>query len=280
MIHSFEDRGKSILDKSETSITPHDFVRRLAKDADIAPGEARRVLKHLVSTGEVTYSYDFGSTHVEPSFLRPVQITDHFILSPWPTFPKHPFLEIVIAPGISFGSGRHPTTRLCLAAIDHAFLSASMLDSFTANSPPSLPLLPKPFPGRAADVGTGSGVLALALVQAGCSSCLALDTDLNCASEAMHNAALNHLEKKIEVTTDLLDHTHGSFSVIAANLRFPTLKSLAPLFYKVMEPQGILILSGIKTSELDNLIANYSRLGFTMTWSKNEKSWSAVIFNK
>lgn len=288
MTRSVEQRAKSILDKSETRITPGDFAKKLTKEIGITLGEARKVLKHLVSTGEVTYSYDFGSTHVEPSFLRPVRITDHFILTPWPTAPKHPLLEIIIAPGISFGSGRHPTTRLCLAAIDHALLApcdgrdppAPMSAGFPPDARPSLNVQPKPSLGRAADVGTGSGVLALAMVLAGCSSCLALDTDLNCASEAMHNAALNKLEKKIEVTTDLLNHSHGPFSVIAANLRFPTLKNLADLFYTLIEPQGTLILSGIKTSEIDQLISHYQLLGFTRTWNKNEKSWSAVVFQK
>jgi ribosomal protein L11 methyltransferase len=262
-------RAKQIVTESEFRITPRDFARRLAMDAGIAPGQARTVLKHLISTNELTYSYDFGATHVEPSFAKPVKVTAHFVLSPWKTenqgFPNQdPLVEIVIAPGISFGSGRHPTTRLCLEAIDHALLSTPCADP----------------PGRAADVGTGSGVLALALVRAGCPSCLALDTDLNCVSEALTNVTLNHLTDKITVTPELLDPYHGKFSVIAANLRFPTLKNLAGLFSTITDPHALLILSGVRTTELDDLIHHYGGKGFTASWTQSEKNWSAAIFKK
>lgn len=262
-------RAKQIITQSEFRVTPRDFARRLAMDAGITPGKARKVLKHLVSTNELTYSYDFGATHVEPSFAKPVKVTAHFVLSPRETEKQSPLnknslKEIVIAPGISFGSGRHPTTRLCLEAIDHALLSI----------PNAIP------PGRAADVGTGSGVLALALVKAGCSSCLAFDTDLNCVSEAQNNVVLNHLNGKIAVTPALLDRSHGNFSVIAANLRFPTLKNLAGLFSTITDPHALLILSGVRATELDDLIHHYFDQGFTVTWTNSEKNWSAAVFKK
>lgn len=262
-------RAKQIATESEFRITPRDFTRRLSTDTGITPGQAKKVLKHLVSTNELTYSYNFGATHVEPSFAKPVKVTAHFVLSPWETEnhsspDQDTLVEIVIAPGISFGSGSHPTTRLCLEAIDHALLSSP-------NANPS---------GRAADVGTGSGVLALALVKAGCHSCLALDTDLNCVSEALNNVTLNHLDDKITVTPELLNGSHGNFSIIAANLRFPTLKDLAGLFLTITDPHALLILSGVRATELDDLIHHYGDQGFTATWTNSEKNWSAAVFKK
>ncbi len=262
-------KAKQLVFESEVKITPRDFAHRLAETAAISPGQARKVLKHLIDTNELIYTYDLGATHVEPSFAKPVQVTDHFVLSPWKTQNKETMerstlKEIVIAPGISFGSGRHPTTRLCLEAIDHALLA----------TPGDIP------PGRAADVGTGSGVLALALVKAGCSFCLALDTDLNCVSEALNNVILNHLENKITVIPELLNRSHGPFNTIAANLRFPTLKNLAPLFSAITAPRARLILSGVRTWELDGLKAHFLDHGFTAAWTRSEKNWSAALFNK
>ncbi len=265
MTPSNEKRLLRILNASETRVTPRDLAIKLARESGITCGEARRVLKRLVADGEIAYSYDFGATHVEPSFSRPVQITDHFVLSPWGSGKDDDqALEIVIAPGISFGSGRHPTTRLCLEAIDQALL--------TTNGPA--------VPRRAADVGTGSGVLALALVRAGCDSCLALDTDLNCVSETQHNVELNRLEHRIKVTSELLDISHGPFDLVCANLRYPTLRQLSQLFYEITRPHALVILSGIRTWERNDLIDHYTHLGFTCTWSCDEKGWSAAVFKK
>jgi len=264
MTLSVDDRAKRILDESETRITPRDFARQLAQDSGITPGEARIVLKQLVSEGEISYTYDFGATHVAISFLRPVKVTDHFILTPWKTTIKDGFLGIIIAPGISFGSGAHPTTRICLEAIDHALLKKEK------------PLLS----GRSADVGTGSGVLALAMIMAGCTSCLALDIDLNCVSEARQNMILNLLETQVEVTEKLLDASCGLFTIISANLRFPTLKDLSPLFRDITEPHALLIISGVRTWELNDLIEHYLLYGFNCTWTQNRKGWSGAIFQK
>ncbi|MBI9086573.1 MAG: 50S ribosomal protein L11 methyltransferase [Desulfobacterales bacterium] len=265
MTPSNEKRLLSILNASEIRVTPRDLAIKLALESCITNREARRVLKRLVTDGEIAYSYDFGATHVEPSFSRPVQITDHFVITPWSSRKDgDQTLEIVIAPGISFGSGRHPTTRLCLEAIDQTLL--------TTNGPA--------FPRRAADVGTGSGVLALALVRAGCDSCLALDTDLNCVSETQRNVALNRLQHRIEVTNELLDISHGPFDLVCANLRYPTLKQLSQLFYEITQPQALVILSGVRTWELNDLTDTYTHLGFTCTWTRNEKGWSAAVFKK
>lgn len=275
--------GLGIVNESEIRITPRDFVRSLAKVADISTKEAKKVLKHLIDINELDYSYDLGATHVEPSFARPVRVTDHFVLSPWTTNPEAPLIEVLLSPGISFGSGGHPTTRLCLEAIDRALVRTGFPEF-----PVSADVSPSSQSGRtiarhyarAADVGTGSGVLALAMVKAGCTSCLALDTDLNSASEAMDNVALNGLETQIKVTTNLLDHSHGTFDLIAANLRFPTLKNLAPLFTTLLDAKGLMIFSGIRPHELDGLIHHYSDLGFIPAWTKDEKRWSALVLKK
>jgi ribosomal protein L11 methyltransferase len=304
-------RAMEIVNDSEIRITPRDFTCRLAKDAGISMQEAKRALKHLVDINEFAYSYDLGATQVEPSFDRPVRVTDHFVLSPWRSNPAAPLIEILLLPGISFGSGKHPTTRLCLEAIDRAILGAGFPEP--AFPLPADDVSPPVKSGRTnvghyartADVGTGSGVLALAMIKAGCDSCLALDTDLNSASEAMQNVALNGLERQIEVTTDALEpSSHSSkdsnssnssngskgfhcslgsqetFDLIAANLRFPTLNDLAPLFQTLLDARGLLIFSGIKPYELDNLICHYSDHSFTPVWTKTEKSWAALVLKK
>ena len=81
-IPPFEESVLGILNASETRVTPRDLALKVARKRGITAGAARKILKRLVADGEIAYSYDFGATHVEPSFSKPVQITDHFVLSP------------------------------------------------------------------------------------------------------------------------------------------------------------------------------------------------------
>lgn len=185
-------------------------------------------------------------------------------------------IEIVISPGIAFGSGSHPTTRLCLHAMAFLFFGGDTLDVG-----PGVPCRPgEAF--YAADVGTGSGVLAVAAVKSGAGSCLAIDTDLNCLSEASANVALNGLEHQITVT-DVpidIDTYQNRFSLICANLRYPTLKKMSPIFSSCTKEKAFLILSGIRKWEAASLIACYRKQGFDCLWKKNEKKWTGMLLIK
>ncbi len=166
-------------------------------------------------------------------------------------------------PGISFGSGHHPTTRLCLQAIDNLFFQ---------------PEFKRPDPVTSgADIGTGSGVLAIALCLAGLSSCRAWDIDPNAVSEAGANIDANQLAGQIRIEESLMPACPDEFSVICANLRFPTLARLSGLIKENLSPDGTLILSGIREWEKQELISHYLAHGFSAVWEKTQKQWSAVI---
>ena len=131
-----------------------------------------------------------------------------------------------------------------------------------------------------ADIGTGSGVLAIALCRAGIERCKAWEIDPNAVSEALKNVAANHLAHRISVIQDHMPVCESQFSVICANLRFPTLKELSGLIQTSLCPHGIIILSGIRQWEKEELIAHYTKLGFTLVWQMDEKNWSGLIMQK
>jgi len=256
------DAVLEILLESEVRLTARAYIREISRELDISLGQAKKVLTTLVAEQEVAYQDLYGSTYVMESFSKPVRVTERFfILPPGITSAAGPRdIDIRITSGISFGSGHHPTTRLCLSAIDTLFSTRELN-------------------GRAGDIGTGSGILAVAACLAGMDDCLAWEIDANSVSEAGQNVAANGLDSRITIIDDLMSPKGLKLSLIMANLRFPTLKQIAPLISQAALPGGYLILSGIRTWEKDRLIEHYGELNFSQVWEKDAKNWSVVILN-
>ncbi len=257
----------AILDNADTRLTARAYVREIKDQMQVSVTEAKAVLKTLVHHQDVTYQEIFGTTSVIRSFQKPVHITDHFLLTP-PDIQcrsdRQDVHVIRLDPGISFGSGHHPTTRLCLAALEHLFFHIR----------PHATLLQAP----GADIGTGSGVLAIALCLAGVSRCLAFDIDPNAVSEAKKNIDLNDLCGRIPVLAQPMPENGPGLGIVCANLRTPTLETLAPLFRQRMKPGGFLVFSGIRTWEADTLKTCFTGYRLTPVWEKMEKNWVGLIF--
>ncbi len=257
-----------ILYQSEKRLTARAYIKKIALGLSISFLQAKKILKALVNEQELTYQDLYGSTYVTQNFLQPVRVTDHFFLKPLAresqAGPND--IDILIEQGISFGSGHHPTTRLCLEAIDATYLSNPAI-AITPNS-------------MGADIGTGSGVLAIALCLAGMAHCRAWEIDPNAVVEAKENVAVNHLAHRICVIEDYMPVCKQTFSVICANLRYPTLKQLSGLIKTSLGPKGIIILSGVRRWEKEDLIAHYTKIGFRLRWQRDEKNWSGLVMEK
>ncbi|HSL62188.1 MAG TPA: 50S ribosomal protein L11 methyltransferase [Desulfotignum sp.] len=265
MTPSDRDAVLAILDTAETHLTARAFVRETATALQVSIPCAKAMLKALVTCGDLTYQEIFGATCVVRNFQKPVQVTDHFLLIP-PDIPgtAGPFDRVIrLLPGISFGSGHHPTTRLCLDAIEHLF--------FTLQMPAALLQAP------GADIGTGSGVLAIALCRAGLSRCLAYDIDPNAVSEARKNVAANSLCDSIPVFDHPVPEIGPGLGIICANLRTPTLERLAPVMRRRIKPGGVLVFSGIREWEKDGLVTCFAGYRFHCIWKKKDKNWVGLV---
>ncbi|WDP91132.1 MAG: 50S ribosomal protein L11 methyltransferase [Desulfobacter sp.] len=260
-------RVLDILFESEARLTARAYIREIASECGLSPREAKKILTTLVNDQTLAYQDLYGSTYVMESFSKPVRITDRFIISPPGTgrTPHGPDdIDITILVGISFGSGHHPTTRLCLEALDRLFYISPGRDAL---------------PGKnGGDIGTGSGILAIAACKAGMATCRAWEIDANAVSEARQNVAANNLTARIPVIDSLMSPDGLSLGLITANLRFPTLKQIAPLIRAALLPGAAIVLSGIRTWETQDLKTHYQTFGFTPLWEKNKKNWSVVIF--
>lgn len=268
MIQFNRDVVLDILYESEKRLTAQVYIQQIARGLSVSCVQAKKVLKVLVDEQELAYQDLYGATYVVQNFLKPVRVTQHFFLKPSgrESLAGPGDTDILIDPGISFGSGHHPTTRLCLEAIDITYLKTPS-KAFAQNS-------------MGADIGTGSGVLAIALCLAGIKQCRAWEIDPNAVSEAKKNIAANHLTNRICVFEAHMPVCREQFSVVCANLRFPTLKQLSSLIHSSLCQKGVVILSGIRQWEKQDLITHYETSGFTLVWQRDEKNWSGLILKK
>lgn len=228
----------------------------------------RDAIRRLISQGLLEYSYTFGQSYLVISFRHPVDVGHGFTIAPpdysGPIAPHR--LPLVIGPGVSFGSGRHPTTRLALRALEHSW---------------SLICMGRAVPGGAViDIGTGSGILAIAAARLGATTVMALDWDPCARSEAIHNIALNHGLPAITVSNRPLESLQNRFDLVIANLRLPTLAQLADWIALHLNPGGCVVVSGVKTEELSCLVTIYGKYGFEPTWQRQDAGWAACVLKR
>jgi len=226
------------------------------------------MIRDLVFSGELTYTYEFGSTFLERSFTKPVRISRYVVLNP----PGQPYRSkpndvlVQIRPGAAFGIGRHPSTRLAIKGIEFVLLGDQALD--------------KGKDSTVLDIGTGSGILILTAVLGGMDRGLGIDIDSCARVEAAANVTINGLEDRIRISGRSLETINQQFTLVLANLRYPSLKKLFARLHEVTDTRGILILSGIKNDEVADLLEVYTKTYFKCLWTVNELGWAGVVFQK
>jgi ribosomal protein L11 methyltransferase len=248
--------------------TPADILKALSHPPVFPKTAVRDAIRELVTTGALAYTVEHGRTFLEPSFDRPVRVSERIVLTPPDRdVPPGPGDIVVrIRPGAAFGVGRHPTTRLALRGIEFA-LSRDGAARRRAGS-------------RVLDIGTGSGVLAIAAVKLGIKNGIGLDIDPCAVAEASHNVRLNGLAGRIEISDRGLEGVEGVFSLVVANLRLPTLERLAAPIAALTMPGGSLVVSGVQQEEQAAIVAAYGRKRFECAWSAAEERWVGLVFNR
>ncbi len=253
---------------SQTRFTPPALEKMLCEKFATGKKQAKSILKNLVAKGELAYTYRYGCTFLELSFSKPVRISEFIVLRPpgisYDADPETVVIEIMS--GASFGTGRHPTTRLALKGVEYAVKkSGAFLHKKET---------------RLLDIGTGSGVLAIAAVLLGIEKGIGIDIDLCAIAEAKENVRINGLNSRIEIYDLPVEEIHSPFSLIIANLRYPTLARLFAHICEITEPGAHAVLSGIKTDEIPDLLDIYTEKHFTQEWSAIEKDWAGLVLKK
>jgi ribosomal protein L11 methyltransferase len=193
---------------------------------------------------------------------QPLPVGRSLIIVPaWMGVPESNRTPIMIDPGMAFGTGTHPSTRLCLAILEDHLKPGDVV----------------------LDVGTGSGILSIASVQLGARRVFALDIDQDAVDAAAENVARNGLSDRIEIDLGSLAEAKQLMAPEAPNLLLANL--LAPILEDLLQeglaslapPGAILILSGILEDQCEPLIERTREANLTLLETRREQDWHALV---
>ena len=173
--------------------------------------------------------------------------------------------KIVLDPGSSFGTGRHPTTKLALLSIED-YLEKNNIDHFL-------------------DVGCGSGILILAALKLGAKNGTAFDIDPESAKNAKKLLYSNRVNKRAKVINETLNKKYlelliGKIDFITANIFLTPLKELFPLFSEILNYEGRLVITGITPKQCNNFSKICDDFHLKLLSEKTELNWSKMEFEK
>jgi ribosomal protein L11 methyltransferase len=194
-------------------------------------------------------------------FFKPDQVSETLLILPvWETEPSAPIKQIIrIDPGPAFGTGHHPTTRMCLMAMEEAAL---------------------PHPWTMIDVGTGSGILSIYGSKLGAEEIVAIDNDPEAVRWAQRNLEINDLPVPIDLSITPIEDIQKQYTLVTANLILGTILELMDNLERVLAPGGILILSGILREQEEEVGKKALEKGLKTDHVLHMEEWSCMIVRK
>lgn len=195
-------------------------------------------------------------------YYNPVKISEKFTIVPtWETYEPVSSDELIIEldPGMAFGTGTHPTTVMCIQALEKYVKPGDTV----------------------IDVGTGSGILSIAAAMLGAKSVRALDLDPVAVDSAKLNVKLNKVQHIVTVSqNNLLDHIEERAIVVVANILAEIILRFADDAYRLLEKNGYFITSGIIQAKKQEVKEGLMKAGFTIEETLVMEDWIAFIARK
>lgn len=198
------------------------------------------------------------------AYFHPVKFSRRFWAAPaWePAVPAAGEIVLSIEPGLAFGSGLHDTTCMCVQYLEEAVKPGDVV----------------------IDVGTGTGILAVAAAKLGARRVAALDVDERAVNQAAANAGRNSVSNVVSVYhSDLLAALPAEFTkadVVAANLVTDAVLALLPILPPYLKTEGVLIASGIIDERIDEVRHAAGQAGFIWEKEQLQNGWYAVQMRK
>ena len=199
-------------------------------------------------------------------YYKPLEIGDRLLVIPqWelenPKVQNSDRVPLILDPGLTFGTGNHATTRLCLTALEKAVKPGD----------------------RVLDLGCGSGILSIAALRLGAVEARAVDIDEKCLTVAYDNAALNGIGKDIytvkvgNVLTDeaIRAELGGGYQVVLANIVADVIIGLAPMVRSMMAENGIFLCSGIIDTRAEEVAKKLREAGLEILEERSSEGWFA-----
>ncbi len=234
--------------------------------AYLPPGESiglQSLRRDLVDRGAVVTTEQVEEQDWAESwkqFFKPTHIGEHFVVRPtWEQYEKQPG-EIVIDldPGQAFGTGDHPTTRLCLEMLERMDLAGKSM----------------------ADIGCGSGILSIAAMLLGASSADAVDVDKTSVEATIANAAQNDVEVSVYQGEGFAPLPPGSYDLVLSNIISAAVINLAPGAAQRTSEGAAWIVSGIIEPNWPDVKESVQAAGFHVERADKEGDWIAALLRR
>ncbi len=193
-------------------------------------------------------------------YFKPYRIGKIWIAPPWNVPPTGKGEKLVlIKPAMAFGTGLHPTTRMCIMALaySHEYWKGKYI----------------------LDVGTGTGILSICAIKLGAKTATAVDIDPVAIKEARYNCKLNSVSHKIVIRDSLPEGDLNRYSLSVANIGTDELLQMSEKILSLTEKAGYIILSGITVNNKEMLISRYTPASILKkVWKRD--SWITLLFKR
>lgn len=195
--------------------------------------------------------------------FKPLHATPRMVIRPpWEEYREGKGeMAIIIDPGMAFGTGTHPSTQMCLQAMEELI--------------PSFPL-----PPSLLDFGTGSGILAIAAQKLGAGRTVAVDADPVAVRCARENAAANGLGGRIDFQVGSAEGLRSRFDLVMANLLPQELLKSASLLARRVSPRGALVVSGVLRGQMREIAEAFAKEKLGIESWRGKKGWVCMTLRK
>ena len=251
---------QELLDKPRDTVIIHMYL-----EPGASPVETLALIAARMEVAGIPYTSETEGVEQEDwqngwrKYYHPMDVGQRLAIVPsWQDYDTDR-VKLILDPGLAFGTGGHETTNLCLEVLDERVKGGE----------------------RVLDIGTGSGILAIAALKLGAAVAEGVDIDPVAVRTAGENAALNGVADKLTVLVgDLSDKASGKYDIITANIVANAIMSLAPAVPGLMADDAVFIASGIIDSRKDEVIAALEAAGLAVLEVKEKRGWECIVCKK
>ena len=255
-----------LLTERHIRLQPQRLIKKVQKAfPNQSPTQIRTIIQIMMAEGALVYTHVLSSTFIVRNPITGLQVRTALPQNSEVSQSKRrpQIIPIHLSDGLAFGYGEHPTTQLCLQGIESVIQSCGK-----TNRGRALTVL---------DIGTGSGVLAIAAALLGADKVVAIDTDPMACREARINVGLNGVSRKISIVAgDMTILKASKFDVVVANLRGPTLKRILGRISDSITTCGAGVFSGFRPDESNFIRDVFRPPHWKKTWDSHCRGWAAV----
>lgn len=260
LIETTNNVAKGYVKYEETEFSPNEIQRIFtdAKEELKEEGFTEEELGEWTISAKKVINQDWSQKWKE--HWKPTKASEHVIICPsWEECTrKKDDVIITLDPGSAFGTGTHATTRLCIQAIEKYLKDGD----------------------EVADIGTGSGILAITAIKFGAVHAVAIDNDPLVIDVAKDNAQMNNVFNKIDFFHATADKLIEQYDFVCANILHNILAEIAGDLKNIMKPGALMVLSGILDEKKQVVLDAVEKQGLKIIETLNEEQWTAFVVQK